>query len=276
MNAVENKKNTEMNTEVKTPKKRVTKTKKVEVPLVEEAVPLVVEEVPIVVEEVPIINAVEEDDEIEYLRRQQETIARQIKMKENAKKLKTNIGDMRKVLIENRSNKIKLLQNKMIVISNEFNNTLRKLRDEVIEQEEELTGLQNLQDSELIESITGNNDLETELGLNIKVAKKSKGAIIDETPNGEIKQKRRPKHYDRKTQFIELPLGLELTISYKDKTATYIRTNGGVERDGITYKSLMEAGKHFYKETGREKQTFNAWFEFKVMENGKKVSIGDY
>jgi hypothetical protein len=270
MSAVENKKNTEMNTEVKTPKKRVIKTKKVEVPLVvvEEAVPLVVEEVPIKEED--------EDDEIEYLRRQQETIARQIKMKENAKKLKTNIGDMRKVLIENRSNKIKLLQNKMIVISNEFNNTLMKLREEVIEQEEELTGLQNLQDSELIESITGNNDLETELGLNIKVAKKSKGAIIDETPNGEIKQKRRPKHYDRRTQFIEMPSGLELFISYKDKTATYIKTCNGVERDGITYKSLMEAGKHFYKETGREKQTFNAWFEFKVMENGKKVSIGDY
>ena len=275
MNAVENKMNTEMNNEVRTPKKRVIKTKKVEVPLVEEAVPLVVEEVPIVVEEVP-IKEEDEDDEIEYLRRQQETIARQIKMKENAKKLKTNIGDMKKVLVENRSNKIKDLQNKMIVISNELNNTLMKLREELIKQEEELTALQDLKDSELIETITGNNDLETELGLNIKVAKKSKGAIIDETPNGEIKQKRRPKHYDRKTQFIELPLGLELFITYKDKTATYIRTANGVERDGITYKSLMEAGKHFYKETGREKQTFNAWFEFKVMENGKKVSVGDY
>jgi len=274
MNAVENKMNTEMNNEVNTPvvakeaKKRVIK-KKVEVPLV-------VEE--LVVVEVPIINAVkeeDEDDEIEYLRRQQETIARQIKMKENAKKLKTNIGDMKKVLVENRSNKIKDLQNKMIVISNELNNTLMKLREELIKQEEELTALQDLKDSELIETITGNNDLETELGLNIKVAKKSKGAIIDETPNGEIKQKRRPKHYDRRTQFIELPSGLELFITYKDKTATYIRTCNGVERDGITYKSLMEAGKHFYKETGREKQTFNAWFEFKVMDNGKKISIGD-
>jgi hypothetical protein len=36
----------------------------------------------------------------------------------------------------------------------------------------------------------------------------------------------------------------------------------------------MEAGRQFYKETGREKQTFNAWVEFKVMENGKKVSVG--
>jgi hypothetical protein len=124
------------------------------------------------------------------------------------------------------------------------------------------------------ETITGNNDLETELGLNIKVAKKSKGAIINETPDGEIKKKRSPKHYDRIQQFKDLKEGLELTISYKDKTATYIRTANGVERNGITYKSLMEAGRQFYKETGREKQTFNAWVEFKVMENGKKVSVG--
>lgn len=280
MNAVENKMNTElnneMNNEVNTPvvakeaKKRVIKKKVLveEVSVMPEVIATAV--MPEVIA-TAVASPIEEDDEIEYLRRQQETIARQIKMKENAKKLKTNIKDMKQVLIENRKQKIQNLKNKMIDISNELKKALTELSFEVNKQEEELSALCDLQDCELIETITGNNDLENELGLNVKVAKK----VVKETPNGEIKAKRRPKHYDRRSQFIELPSGLELTISYKEKSATYIRTAKGVERNGITYKSLMEAGRAFYKETGRDKQTFNAWAEFKVMENGKKISIGD-
>ena len=81
--------------------------------------------------------------------------------------------------------------------------------------------------------------------------------------------------YDRDADFAQLPVGLELIISNKGLSATYIKTATGVERNGIAYSSLNKAGKAFYEENKVMRANFNAWTEFKVMRGNKKVCLGD-
>jgi hypothetical protein len=309
MNAVENKMNTEMNTEIITPvivaaatetkKVKVNKQKKTETSAMKPAPkkPLVVDDelvvenveavkvaTEVVVDEVitekiiekvdAVVDAVEdavndttaevsvEVDELEVLRRQQLAIAKQIEMIETFKKVKKNITAMRKILIDNRTAEI------------------IRLKEKLLQQQEELDALVGLDDDELMGTISGNIQLETELGLNkpVVVARPPtarKPAAKSESDSDEETEKKTRVKYDRDTQFADMPTGLELLISYKDKKATYKKTDTGLERNGKAYQTLHQAGKAFYADIGVEKKTFNAWSEFKVMVNGKRVAIAD-
>jgi len=308
MNPVENKMNTEMNTEINTPVvvAKATETKKVkvirqkktdateksslkkstELEVEDEVVAENVEEVkPTNTEKIiekidPVVDAVEdavedtteevdeEVDKLEALRRQQLAIAKQIELIETQNKVKKNITTMRKTLIDNRTAEIERL--------------MKTIQD----KELELAALKDLDDDELMDTISGNEKLETELGLNrpVKKATAKKPAAAKKVINNDDississndSKKRKPVKYDRDTQFAEMPTGMEMFIQYKGHKETFIKIEDGVRaEDGLIHRNLNQAGRAFYASIGADKVSFNAWAEFKVMVNGKKVAVGD-
>jgi hypothetical protein len=89
-------------------------------------------------------------------------------------------------------------------------------------------------------------------------------------------KKRKPEKYDRDTQFSEMPTDMEMFIQYKGHKETFIKIEDGVRaEDGLIHRNLNQAGRAFYASIGADKVSFNAWAEFKVMVNGKKVAVGD-
>lgn len=225
----------------------------------------------------PVVDAVEdtteevskEVDKLEALRRQQLAIAKQIEMIESQEKIKKNITAMRKTLIDNRTAEIE------------------RLRNTLQDKELELATLKDLDDDELIDTITGNIKLETELGMNkpVVVAKSSaKKSVAKKVINNDDississndSKKRTPVKYDRDTQFSEMPTGMEMFIQYKGQKETFIKVEDGVRaEDGQIYPNLNKAGKAFYASIGADKISFNAWAEFKTIVNNKKVAVGD-
>ena len=165
---------------------------------------------------------------------------------------------MRRVLVSNRKEK-----------SIKIRNEIAELRLIAKKIEDEMDALQELQDEELIDMIVGNPELETELGLiqSFKVAPKSSAFVA----GSEDKVKKERVTYDRDAQFAALPVGLTLTIKYKDNIdGVFKKTKEGLIRKGVKYETLMKAGRAYYAEIGAVKKTFNAWAEFKVTNAEKK------
>lgn len=210
-------------------------------------------------------NVSSEDEMLDLLNIKSKDIAKQIHMIETSKKLKTSIKDMRRVLVSNRKDK-----------SIKIRNEIAELRLIAKKVEDEMDALQELQDDELIDTIVGNADLETELGLiqSFKVAPKSSAFVA----GSEVKAKQERVTYDRDAQFAALPVGLTLTIKYKDNIdGVFKKTKEGLIRKGVKYETLSQAGKAYYAEIGAVKKTFNAWSEFKVTNSAKKeVSLEKY
>jgi len=272
--------NTEMNVEVMntpivvaeaTGKKRVVKKEKKTEPskpiakkdlvikedLIDETEEVVVENISVVPEVIavagvsPVVeDTIEEDNEIEELRKQQDNLAKQIKMKENAKKLKTNIGDMKKVLVENRTKKMEDLKNKMVEISNELRNKLMELKEQVDKEQEELDALCGLQDEELINTINGNIDLETELGLVSNVPTKNSSVKSSSSNEPKKTDGRRPavvlKTMKPAERWELIKVGTMFRAKQKEFILYYKKTSAGVvecdKKGGLLVGAPVYAG----------------------------------
>ena len=188
----------------------------------------------------------EEDAEIAELERALE--ARKMR-----KALKNNLSAMKPIVIERR---LKVIKN---------------LRETLEKERGELEALETLDDDELIETIMGNTALEAEFRITAepKKALKKKNASNGEN-NGCRTQ------FDRVADWKKIVEGTELIISYKGTTSKFTKIDGSLVRNGTTYPTMGLAGKAFYAECGLGFKAFNAWAEFKMINDDKKVSIGDF
>lgn len=203
------------------------------------------------------------DEEIAALLEEQNKLNRQIQMLENAKKIKKNIKDYRKTLMENRAEKIK----KLGVMIDE-------LQAEVTKITGEMEALKDLQDCELADTIVGNTELENELGLNRPVKKKNaKKTKTDDdvsslTSNDSKKERKSAAIKERKDQWNLIPEGTKLEMTYNKSGRIYTKVgNGLVGADGKQYKSMNDAIKKYKQEIGDEKQFGSAWSLFKVYDD---------
>jgi hypothetical protein len=190
----------------------------------------------------------QEDDDAEIAE-----LERALEVRKMRKALKNNISAMKPIVIERR---LKVIKN---------------LRETLEKERGELEALETLDDDELIETIMGNTALEAEFRITAepKKALKKKNASNGEN-NGSRTQ------FDRVADWKKIVEGTELIISYKGTTSKFTKIDGSLVRNGTTYPTMGLAGKAFYAECGLGFKAFNAWAEFKMINDDKKVSIGDF
>ena len=216
-------------------------------------------------------GALSERDEYDAMMRDKIELDRKIRMYEDQKKIKKSIMASR--------NHLK--------IAREFH--MKNIRNHIQELEEELNNIQiehqvinEMNDSELVSLIMSDEKYMRELGFwktdtqpKIPHFEKKLKKVMSAAPKEEGTGRKPAAKYDRETQFNNMPVGLEMTLTYKGRSATYKKTEMGLLLDGDTteYDTLHKAAKDFF---GKDKKTYNAWEEFKTIVDGKKMTLAKY